>query len=208
MINRTHQFDGVARCARALLLALAVSSTGCATYAGSARSAQPALIAREGGWLMVPEFPLVRQEKSDDCGAAALAAVLRFWGRSATPRSIETAIGHTSNRLLAGDMVEYARKQGLHSYVFFGNVADIVHELERGRPVIVGLGKAFEANKALAHYEVVVGYQPKQERVLMLDPGSGWQVDNLKGFTEEWARSKGVTIVTFLPPPDARLSGK
>ncbi len=155
---------------------------------------------------MVPAFPLVRQEKSADCGAAALAAVLRFWGHPATPGSVEAAIGGADARLLAGDMVGYARKRGLHSYVFFGNIADIVHELERGRPVIVGLGKAFEAEKALAHYEVVVGYQPKRGRVLLLDPGSGWQVDDLKGFSEEWERSKGVTIVTFAPPVDARVA--
>jgi hypothetical protein len=58
--------------------------------------------------------------------------------------------------------------------------------------VIVGLGKKYEESRAISHYEVVVGYEPKKQRVLLLDPGRGWQVDSLRGFAEEWARSKGV----------------
>jgi ABC-type bacteriocin/lantibiotic exporter with double-glycine peptidase domain len=178
---------------------LAVLSLGCASYGGTAKPAEPTVIAREGEWIMVRQFPRVMQDQNDDCGAAALASVMRFWGHEATPRSILGAIGRNDHRLRAGDMATYARKVGLHSYVFFGTMTDIVHELRRGRPIIVGLGKQFEAKKALSHYEVVIGYEPKKKLVLLLDPGRGFQVDSLEGFAEEWTRTKGVTIVTFLP---------
>jgi ATP-binding cassette subfamily B protein len=150
---------------------------------------------------MVHKFPLVLQDQNDDCGAAALAAVLRYYGHDATPRSVLDAVGRSDNRLRAGDMTAYARKVGLHSYVFFGTMNDIVYELKRGRPIIVGLGKQFEEKKALSHYEVVVGYEPNKKLVLLADPGRGFQVDSLEGFGKEWARTKGVTIVTFLPSP-------
>jgi ABC-type bacteriocin/lantibiotic exporter with double-glycine peptidase domain len=189
-----------------LRLLVAVMSLGCATYRGTATSAEPVALARQGNWYMVASFPLVRQEKSNDCGAAALASVLKFWGRPATPSSIEAAIGRKEARLRAGDMAEYARKQGLRAYVFFGTMNDVVYELKRGRPVIVGLGKEYAEKKAISHYEVVVGYEPKQKRVLLLDPGRGWQVDSLDGFAEEWVRSKGVTLVAFEPP--GKLSQK
>lgn len=149
--------------------------------------------------MMVPRFPLVLQTEDDDCGAAALAAVLRFWGYQATPQSIEAALGSTGHRLRAGDMEAYARSVGLRSYVFFGTMKDVVHELGQGRPVIVGLGKTIEAKKAISHYEVVVGYEPKKKQLLLLDPGRGWQVDSLDGFAKEWALSRGVTMVAFLP---------
>jgi ABC-type bacteriocin/lantibiotic exporter with double-glycine peptidase domain len=155
---------------------------------------------------MVRGFPLVAQEKSHDCGAAALAAVLEFWGREATPASVEAALGGKNERLRAGDLVAHARREGLRAYVFFGQMQDLEHELRRGRPVIVGLGKAVASDKALAHYEVIVGYEPQQKRVLLLDPARGFQVDSVKGFSEEWQRSKGVTIVTFLPTPESRIS--
>lgn len=148
---------------------------------------------------MVRGVPRVMQESSDDCGAAALTSVLRFWGRSATPASIEAQIGRDNRRLRAGDMVAYARREGLRSYVFFGDLADIRYELERGRPVLVGLGKALDSKRGVLHYEVVIGYEPKQERLLLLDPDRGFQVDSVAGFSQEWMRSKGVTIVTFLP---------
>jgi predicted double-glycine peptidase len=174
-------------------------SLGCASYKGTARPADPNAEVRAGKWWMVPSFPLVRQDSNYDCGAAALAAVMRYWGQSATPASIEDELGRSNGRLKAGDMVTYARRKGLHAYVFFGTMTDVVHEIRQGRPVIVGLGKSFEEKKALSHYEVVVGYEPEKKLVLLLDPGRGWQIDTLRGFGEEWARSKGVTIVAFLP---------
>lgn len=78
-------------------------------------------------------------------------------------------------------------------------MTDIVHELRQGRPIIVGLGKTVNRREALSHVEVVVGYEPERQRVLLLDPANGWQLDTLAGFGEEWARTKGVTIVAFLP---------
>lgn len=153
---------------------------------------------------MVEGFPLVRQVDEDDCGGAALASVLNFWGYPATPESVEAAIGRRDRRLSAGDIADHARSRGLEAYVFFGTMDDVRHELEQGRPVIVGLGKKVVTGKALAHYEVVVGYEPAKRLVLLLDPGQGWQVDTFRGFAEEWARSGGVTIVTFLPADDAK----
>lgn len=198
------QWDGAhqARKVQVVLVPLLALSLGCAAYGGTASTAQPSVVAHEGRWMMVPHFPLVLQAEDDDCGAAALAAVLRFWGYRATPQSIEAALGRTGHRLQAGDMEAYARSVGLRSYVFFGTMTDIVHELEQGRPVIVGLGKKVDAKKAISHYEVVVGYEPKKKQLLLLDPGRGWQVDSLDGFAKEWALSKGVTIVAFLPASD------
>lgn len=124
---------------------------------------------------------------------------MRYWGYDVSPSSIEAILGRHDPRLSAGDMVAYARSRGLRAYVFYGALTDIAHEIRQGRPVIVGLGKPISERQALSHYEVVVGYEPDQKRVLLLDPAQGWQVDTLSGFGEEWARTKSVTIVAFLP---------
>jgi ABC-type bacteriocin/lantibiotic exporter with double-glycine peptidase domain len=176
----------------------AALTLGCATYRGTASSAEPATVARQGNWKMVPRFPLVRQVDDEDCGAASLAAVLRYWGQTATPESIEAALGQKDSRLQAGEMQSYAKSSGLRSYVFYGTMKDIAREIDQGRPVIVGLGKMFDGEKkALSHYEVVVGYEPTKKQVLLLDPGRGWQVDSFEGFAKEWAVSKAVTIVAY-----------
>ena len=188
------------------IVAMAALSLGCASYRGTASTAQPSVVAQQGQWTMVRNFPYVGQADDNDCGAAALAAVLRFWGRSASPESIESTLGRADHRLQAGDMETYARSSGMQSYVFFGTMKDVVHELEQGRPVIVGLGKMVDEKNALAHYEVVVGWEPNKKQLLLLDPARGWQVDSLEGFAREWAVSKGVTIVAF-PESGATLAG-
>ncbi len=190
----------------ALLLVCGVVGGGCASYRGTSTTVHPSVVVSEGAWILVPKFPLVLQESSDDCGAAVLASVLQFWGYAATPGSITALLGRTDNRLKAGDMATYARSLGLHAYVFFGTMQDIEHELARGRPVIVGLGKMVGENKALSHYEVVVGYEPTKKQLLLLDPGRGWQTDSLAGFEKEWALTKAVTIVAFLPHSDGRVA--
>ncbi|HEX4334899.1 MAG TPA: cysteine peptidase family C39 domain-containing protein [Polyangiaceae bacterium] len=190
------------------LLAIAALSLGCASYKGSSHEVQPSSVQQQGGWVMVPHFPLVMQEGNHDCGAASLSAVLGFWGRPSTPAQIADAEGRGGKRLGAGDIEQYAKSQGFSSYVFYGTMKDVAYELEHGRPVIVGLGKAYEGNKAIAHYEVVVGFSRDRKQVLLLDPGRGWQTDSFDGFAREWSVSKGVTVVTFLRAPDvATTSG-
>jgi ABC-type bacteriocin/lantibiotic exporter with double-glycine peptidase domain len=185
------------------LFAFAALSLGCASYKGSARLAQPSAVLKEGSWVMVPNFPLVLQLGNHDCGAAALSAVLGYWGRPTTPSDISTAEGRSGQRLRAGDLEHFARSEGLSSYVFFGTLKDVAYELDHGRPVIVGLGKTYEGNKAVAHYEVVVGLSRDKRRLLLLDPGRGWQTDSFEGFAREWAISKGVTVVAFLRAAEA-----
>jgi ABC-type bacteriocin/lantibiotic exporter with double-glycine peptidase domain len=183
------------------ILLLAGSSLGCASYQGTAKEARPAELVREGGWVMVTGFPRVLQQADHDCGAAALAAVLGFWGQPTSPDRIATAAGRKGQRLSASDLESYARGRGLSSYVFFGTMADIAYEIGHGRPVIVGVGKQFEEDKAVAHYEVVIGYEPDKRQVLLLDPALGWQVNSFEGFGKEWSFSKGVTMVAFLSEP-------
>ena len=185
------------------LIAFAALSLGCASYKGSAQTAVPSAVLKEGNWEMVPNFPLVMQESNHDCGAAALSAVLGYWGRPTPAADISHAEGRSGQRLRAGDLEHFARSEGLSSYVFFGTLKDVAYELDHGRPVIVGLGKSYEGNKAVAHYEVVVGLSRDKRRILLLDPGRGWQTDSFEGFAREWAVSKGVTIVAFLRAADA-----
>jgi ABC-type bacteriocin/lantibiotic exporter with double-glycine peptidase domain len=179
------------------LLLVAVLNLGCASYQGTAKDAQPSQVVQSGAWVMVPNFPRVLQQSNHDCGAAALSAVLSFWGHPTSPNQVVAATGRSGQRLSAGDLESYARSAGLSSYVFYGTMTDIAYELSHGRPVIVGLGKAYQDGKALAHYEVVVGYEPHKKQVLLLDPGGGWKIDSFMGFGKEWIVSKGVTVVVF-----------
>lgn len=200
----------------ALVFLGAISSVACATYQGTAEAAaRPAVIARESNWMMARGVPLVQQRGQDDCGAAALTALLQYWGLSEPPASTDQP-QHREHRMAAGELQARARAAGLQAYVFSrGTMHDIIRELQQERPVIVGLGKVVDEKQALSHYEIVVGYEPEKKQVLLLDPGRGWQIDSLEGFAKEWAFSNAVTIVAFpsstQPSPaqdDARLYAK
>lgn len=182
--------------AAAVLLALATS--GC--YRGAGAAADASTIARDPGWIRV-DVPFVRQDGPSDCGAAALASVLAYWGRSTPLASIERAVGGTGDDgASAGELQREARREGLSAFVFFANVDDLRHELERGRPVIVGVVKPYAPGRGLTHYQVVVGYEPERERLLTLDPADGLRDYPLAGFLREWEPTKRVAMVVFELP--------
>jgi ABC-type bacteriocin/lantibiotic exporter with double-glycine peptidase domain len=168
---------------------------GC--YTGSAQTVTATEIARDPGWLLVPDVPFVGQEGEHDCGAAALVMVLRYWDVRVTVQDIAAAFPSSRGRgLTAGELREFAHARGLRAFVIHGEPADLRAELERGRPLIVGLAKAHGAQK-LAHYEVVVGLHRGRRRILTLDPAEGWRENTVEGFAEEWAPAQRAALVIF-----------
>jgi ABC-type bacteriocin/lantibiotic exporter with double-glycine peptidase domain len=162
-------------------------------------------VAEEPGWIRVTGVPLVRQRAEKDCGAAALSSVLGHW-RSAkdaalSRSSIDAALKPAANQgIAARDLRDYARKAGFAAFVFKGTVRDLQHELALQRPVIVGMHKPVSADKALAHYEVVIGYHPQRRRILTFDPARGLQQNSVEGFLKEWAPAGQVTLVVIPEP--------
>jgi hypothetical protein len=51
------------------------------------------------------------------------------------------------------------------------------------------------------HYEVVVGIDHRQERVLTLDPAHGLRVNSREGFVAEWTAARRVTLIVFPKTP-------
>jgi ABC-type bacteriocin/lantibiotic exporter with double-glycine peptidase domain len=176
-----------------------IVSTGCAaTYRGTAVDTEKSVLAGEPGWVWVSGVSEVRQSGDKDCGAAALSAVLGYWGKRTTPDEIEAALHpSTGEGLRAGELAAYARGAGFESHVFYADVGDLSAELNGGRPAIVGVAKRY-GQSALAHYEVVVGIHPRARSVLTLDPARGWRRNTIEGFASEWDPTKRL-IITVSP---------
>lgn len=190
-------------------LVCALASLSCASYVGTARTVDAHDVGQEPGWVQVPGVPVVRQEHTSDCGSAALSSVLRYWGKNETARGIERQLGRDEEEApgaRAGDLRDYARERALSAYVFEGTLEDIHHELTIGRPVIVGVHQPLSSGRVLAHYLVVVGYHPKRDRILVMDPAHGWREDSVEGFAREWGSARRLTLVVF-PPADVRSAG-
>jgi len=172
-----------------------VLASGC--YLGSARTITPAEVANQGGWEVVRGVPDVRQVAREDCGAAALAMVLNYWGSPITVNSIIAVAPPTRDRgIAAASLREIARHQGLQAFLIQGSQADLEREVQRRRPVLVGVVKRYILRN-YPHYEVVVGINRQQQRILTLDPAHGLRVNGWGGFTTEWAKAGQLALVVF-----------
>jgi ABC-type bacteriocin/lantibiotic exporter with double-glycine peptidase domain len=178
-----------------ILLAL-----GCVSYRGSAHSVAPSAVAAQSGWQRVESVPAVRQTGSKDCGAAALSAVMGYW-RSPMPlelrrERIDEALRESADGgLSAGALRDYARRQGFRAFVFHGALVDLRHEIDAGRPVVVGVHQELSSSEVLSHYQVLLGFHLRDEQVLLFDPARGLLQERLDAFLVEWDRAGRLTLV-------------
>jgi ABC-type bacteriocin/lantibiotic exporter with double-glycine peptidase domain len=183
-------------------LALLGGVIACGCYHGTARSVTLGELGAEGGdsragWERVVGVPEVRQVAREDCGAAALAMVLGYWGSPAGRDEIAAASSLTPERgIRAAALRDFARHQGLEAFVVEGQLDDLDREIRQHHPVLVGMMKRY-ARRDYSHYEVVVGINRWNRRVLTLDPAHGLRVNSREGFAAEWAAAHQVTLVVF-----------
>jgi ABC-type bacteriocin/lantibiotic exporter with double-glycine peptidase domain len=162
-------------------------------------------LASEGGWEIVETVPDVRQMTREDCGAAALAMVLGYWGATVTRDEILAADPPVPERgIKAAALRELARGQGLQAFLIQGQPGDLEREIQRHRPVLVGVMKRY-IFRNYPHYEVVVGINRQNQRVLTLDPAHGLRVNGFNGFAAEWAKASQVALIVFPRSPGLQV---
>ncbi len=185
-----------------LLLPLLLLLAGCSSYIGSARDFSPRAFEREPGWLRVEGVPFLHQRAESDCGAAAVAMVVSYW-TSVAPAELAAKLQPAPARgLKAGVLRDFATRHGLASFLVHGQLDDLAHELESGRPVLVGLVKP-QRKGVLTHYEVVVAYHPGRALVVTLDPSEGWRQNSVPGFLAEWQPAGNLALVVSAAEPAA-----
>ena len=175
-------------------------ASGC--YLGSARNTTLADLAGDGGWEVVEAVPDVRQVASEDCGAAALAIVLGYWGRPVTRDEIRAANPTVPERgIRAAALRDFARRQGLQAFIIQGQQGDLDREIHRHHPILVGMMKRY-IFRNYPHYEVVVGINRQKQRILTLDPAHGLRMNGRDGFATEWAKAGQLALIVLPQTPD------
>ncbi len=176
----------------------AVAASAC--YAGEAHDVSPrraAALQADPAWTFVHAVPFVPQREDADCGPAALAMVMQHFGVTATREEVVALNPPDNVGVRAGALRDIARAKGFQAFVVEGTFNDIVDQLARDRPVLVGLAKPITGRRALAHYEVVVGIDKRDKRIITLDPGRGLRENSLEGFAREWIPTGRVTLIVF-----------
>jgi len=110
-----------------------------------------------GNSQYIEDVPFYPQE-AYQCGPAALAGVLNYWGVPVTPQEVAEEIFSKSARgTLNIDMVHYARKKGLRAMSYRGSTEDIEKKIYDGYPMIVLVDLGFSLYQA-NHFMVILGF--------------------------------------------------
>lgn len=185
---------------RTSLAIVALLISACSTYMGSATTLSPQTLREEPGWVTVRGVEPLRQKDAHDCGPTALHMVLNYW----QPERRGEALAELplDRQASTAQLRDAARRRGLSAFVVEGESEDLVHELEAGRPVIVGVAKRTTGNDAVTHYEVVVGMHRASKRVATYDPAVGVRQNSFGGFLMEWYAA-GRVLLVVMPKPTA-----
>jgi ABC-type bacteriocin/lantibiotic exporter with double-glycine peptidase domain len=187
---------------RALVLAIALLATGCRlSYTGGAKPVDAAKL--DGEWLRASQTPVVKQRAQKDCGLAALAMVAGAWGKPVTIDTLRREVKMSDKGVKLGALRDAARSHGLVAYAIAGKYADLRNELEKGRPVVLGLQLPFEQDRALHHYEVVVALNSRDGTVVTLDPATGKHMSRSKAVLEKEWKPVGFPTLVVVGTADA-----
>ena len=183
--------------ARQLAVALLVATLG-ATLVCAAP--QPAI------WI---DVPFVAQSR-DGCGSASISMVMQYWARKegqpsppfANVQSIQAKLfSPKSGGISTSSMEDYFRKSGYRVFAFQGQFTDLVHHIQMGRPLVVGL----QASGPLGplHYVVVVGVDTARGFVFINDPAQQKMLRvSRQGFESEWSHTHNWTLLALPHPRD------
>ena len=150
------------------------------------------------------DVPYVRQVKAG-CGAAAIAMVVQYWARqnpdlkdaAAETANIDELLPASRRGIRGSALQDYLAKRGFAAYVIDGEMKDLRHHFEKGRPVVVCLG--LSGAKGPLHYAVVVGID--DESVWLNDSARGKLVrDDLDRFEKAWKVSENWALLAVPRP--------
>ena len=146
--------------------------------------------------MNVPFFPQVQYY----CGPASLATVLAWNEQDVTPDSLVEEV-YTPGRegTFAADIVAAARRHGFLA-VEISDLANLLDELEMGRPVLV------MQNLSLSwfpqwHFAVAIGYDLAGPQIILRSGTERRLLTPLDAFERTWERAQAWAIVVL--PPDA-----
>jgi len=181
-------------------LLLSLLASGC--YLGGARPFDRSALSSNRDWITTAPVPEILQQGERDCGAAAAAMLLGYWGFPTEQSAVRAASALPGEQALPATFLRtYLKSRGLVAFLIQGTLADLEGELRAGHPVIVGVVKPYLI-ASYAHYLVVVGLNRVEGEIAVVDPADGWRSYSFDAFGKEWVLAHSLTIVVSR---DARL---
>jgi ABC-type bacteriocin/lantibiotic exporter with double-glycine peptidase domain len=110
-----------------------------------------------GDRRLINDVPFFGQEEYQ-CGPAALAGVLNFWGVKVSPSEVAaTTYSKGARGTLGIDLALYAQKRGLRADFYEGGMDDLRRLIDARQPAIIFVDYGLLVYEK-GHFMVVVGY--------------------------------------------------
>lgn len=133
------------------------------------------------------------------CGPAALATVLTESGVMVEPDELVSQVYLPERKgSLQVEMLAAARRYGRIALPLSGQLADMMQELEQGRPVLVMQNLGLDRLPQW-HYAVVVGYDLAEEDIILRSGTVDMLRTPMTTFERTWARADHWSVVLLTP---------
>jgi ABC-type bacteriocin/lantibiotic exporter with double-glycine peptidase domain len=143
---------------------------------------------------LITSVPFIPQEDYQ-CGPAALAMVLRYYGAALGQEEIARALYLASARgTLNLELEFYARRRGFEARAFAGTLEQAKDELRRGRPLIV-FQDVGAPGYTIPHFAVLLGYDDRAAVVVLHSGPRPYRVVSYDDFGRTWARRRAWTLL-------------
>lgn len=199
VISETSLYNRTMKRGLFLMILMGLASVGCARHG---------FIPLEKGKVEEPEnrhyisdVPFFPQSEYE-CGPAALASVLNYYGCRITPDEIAKTIYRKRLRgTLSMDLLLFAQGMGVFVRAYRGDLTDLKEQISKNRPLIVFQDVGYPL-LPIRHFSVVIGYD-ETKGILILHSGKRTnKAIPYKGFLRSWAKMDNWTLL-ILPNREA-----
>ena len=177
-----------------LVFGVVVLLSGCANNVGS----MVAELEDRNAGIELEDVPF-HSQVTDQCGPAALAAVLNDVGIPVSPEELKHRVYIPERQgSLQLELMAATRHFCRIPYEIDPNLGALVAELEAGRPILVlqNLGVTFAP---IWHYAVVVGYLATEQQFVLRSGDKERLLMRARSFTRSWRRGNYWAIVALKP---------
>ncbi len=139
----------------------------------------------------VPFFPQSKYQ----CGPAALANVLNYYGCRVTPDEIAEEIYNKRFKgTLSIDLTLFARRMGFNASAFKGSISDLKDYISKERPLIVFQDLGYPL-LPVRHFSVVIGYDDAKGILVLHSGKRSNKVISYERFLRSWAKMDYWTLL-------------